>query len=62
MVKKYYVITGIVAVICVAVGYAVGNYVATVSFKDYEEELLARIRRLQAELGMPPCEEELRVY
>lgn len=62
MVKRIYVVMGVVAVVSVIVGYTVGNHLATLTFKDYEAELMARIKELQAELGMPPVEDEVRVY
>jgi spermidine/putrescine transport system substrate-binding protein len=62
MAKKLYIIMGVIAVISVVVGYAVGNYLTGLSFRDYEAELKARIQELQVKLGMPPVEEEVRVY
>ncbi len=62
MAKRFYIIIGVVAVISVAVGYAIGNFLTTITFRDYEAELITRIKELQVKLGMPPVEGEVRVY
>lgn len=62
MVSKTRAIMAATIIISLLVGYAIGNFTTNLSFRDYEAELLERIRNLQTQLGMPPVEDEVRVY
>jgi spermidine/putrescine transport system substrate-binding protein len=62
MVKKTHIIMATTIIVSLLVGYAIGNFTTNLTFRDYEAELLARIKDLQTQLGMPPVEEEVRVY
>jgi len=60
--RKLLVIIGASAIIGLVLGNVLGSYLTGLTARSREEELLAKIKSLQEQLGLPPVEEEVRIF
>jgi len=60
--RKLLIMIGISTVIGLAVGDILGSYLTGLMSRSREEQLINEIKRLQDQLGLPPVEEEVRIF